>query len=248
MHRTRALIEAEAAARRGERPSPETVASRAAGFAQIWHGYQVRRETHPDEIASLRSDLEVYDTGLRSMGMDDADLDQPPLVGSPARVVGAVLQAVLIAALLPPLLLVGAVVNVPAVLAPQGHREAVAKTEKDTATVKLFGGLTLFPLAWIIAGVLAAQGVHLMAGVALPRAPWAIGVVVAISSAFGGAAVLLFTEVIQATWRAIRVRLDRWRQGGRVSGLQYQRAALHDRFMALAEGLDLEAEPEPSRS
>ncbi|MGB3542932.1 1-acyl-sn-glycerol-3-phosphate acyltransferase [Rubrivirga sp.] len=242
MHRARTLLTAEAAARRGERPELETVASRAEGFGQIWDGYQVRRETHPDEIAALRSDLEAYDAGLRTMGMDDADLDRPPLVGSPGRVAAAVLQAALIAALLPPLFVLGAVVNVPPYWLLKLVAKKVAKTEKDTATVKLFGGLTFFPIAWITAGVLAAHGVNVMAGVEMPRAPWAVGILVTVLSAFGGAAVLLFTEVFQATWKAVRVRVARWRQGGRISGLQYQRAALHDRFMALARGLGLEDE------
>lgn len=237
MHRARTLIASEAAARRGERPTPETVVSRTTGFAQIWEGYRVRSETHPSEIDALRRDITIYDDGLRRLGVTDADLDRDPLVGSPILVAGAVLQAILLAALLPPILVLGFLTNVPPYWLLKGISRLVAKTEKDAATVKIFASLVLFPLAWAIAGTLAARGVGV--GLDLPDTPVVVGLVVGVLSAIGGVAVLLYSEIAVGAWRAIRVRLARRRHGDALADLRRQRADLHDRFLALAEGLRL---------
>jgi len=232
MHRVRSLAEAEAAARRGERPGPETVASRTAGFARVWAGYRVRRETHPDEIADLRRDLEAYDAGIRSLGVEDADLDLDPLVGPPVHVVGTLLSALLVGALLPPLLVLGAVANVPPYWALKGVTRAMARAEKDGATVKILGGLVLFPLAWTAVGVAAARGIEV--GLDLPDAPVLAGVVVALLCAAGGVAVLLASEMAVGLARAVRVRFARRRWADRLPALRTMRAGLHDRFLALA--------------
>ncbi|WP_412069499.1 1-acyl-sn-glycerol-3-phosphate acyltransferase [Rubrivirga sp. IMCC43871] len=101
MHRARALIAAEAAARRGERPT-DSMTVRALGYAQIWHGYQVRTQTHPAEIEALRRDIRGYHRQLELLDLADADLDRPPRFGSFVLVTGAVLQAVAVTLLLPP--------------------------------------------------------------------------------------------------------------------------------------------------
>ncbi|WP_420455914.1 1-acyl-sn-glycerol-3-phosphate acyltransferase [Rubrivirga sp.] len=241
MHRARTLIAAEAAARRGERPAPETVVSRTAGFAQIWEGYRVRSETHPDEIEALRQDIAAYHHALHRLGLDDGALDRPPRLGSAVLVVGAIAQAVAVALLLPPLLLVGFAVNAPPYWALKGVALLAAKAAKDAATVKIFGGLVLFPLAWATAGLLAALGVVRLADVMpdLPEAPVAVGLVIAALSALGGVAALLYSEIAVGAWRAIRVRVARWRHYHQIDGLRRRRASLHDRFLALADGLDL---------
>ena len=241
MHRARTLIAAEAAARRGERAAPETVHSRTAGFAQIWEGYRVRRETHPGEIEALRRDTTAYHDALRLLGLDDAALDRPPRLGSAVLVVGAVLQAVAVALLLPPLLVVGFVVNAPPYWLLKGVARLASKAEKDTATVKILGGLVLFPLAWGVAGALAARGVVRLAGAlpGLPETPVVVGLVVAVLSALGGVAALLYSEIAVGAWRAVRVRAARWRHADRLPGLRARRGDLHDRFLRLAEGLDL---------
>ncbi len=241
MHRARTLIAAEAAARRGERAAPDTAASRATGFAQIWEGYRVRKETHPDEIEALHEDTTVYHHALRRLGLDDDALDHPPRLGSAVLVAGAVVQAVAVILLLPPLLVVGFVVNMPPYWALKGVAALAAKAEKDAATVKIFGGLVLFPLAWITAGLLAAFGVVRLSDVmpSLPEAPVAVGVAVAVLSVVGGVAALLYSEIAVGAWRAVKVRIARWRHHHQLDGLRVRRASLHDRFLALAQGIDL---------
>ena len=238
MHRARTLIAAEAAARRGERPAPETVLSRASGFAEIWDGYRVRSRSHPAEIEDLRADVADYDAGLRRLGLDDAALDRPPRVPAPLVAAGVALQAVAVAILLPPLLVLGVVVNVPPYWLLKGVAWALAKAEKDEATVKLLGGLVLFPLSWATAGVLAARGVDVARGLELPAEGWAVGLVVAALSAVGGVATLLYSEILRGAARAVAVRIARWRHARQLEGLRRQRSRLHDRFLELAEGLD----------
>lgn len=241
MHRARTLIAAEAAARRGERAAPDTVVSRTTGFAQIWEGYRVRSETHPEQIEGLRRDTTAYHDALRQLGLGDGDLDRPPRLGSSVLVIGAVVQAVAVALVLPPLLLIGYAVNVPPYWLLKGVARAMAKTEKDAATVKILGGFVLFPLAWAVAGVLAARGVVRLSDVMpdLPEASWLVGGIVAVLGALGGVVALFYSEIAVGAWRAVRVRVARWRHADRLPGLRARRADLHDRFLALADGLDL---------
>ncbi|PAP81507.1 hypothetical protein B1759_09340 [Rubrivirga sp. SAORIC476] len=241
MHRARTLIACEAARRRGEHVAPETVVSRTTGFAQIWEGYQIRTETHPEEIEALRRDITTYHESLRQLGLDDADLDRPPRLGSSVLVAGAVLQASAVVLLLPPLLVIGFLVNTPPYWLLKGLARLASKAEKDTATVKIFGGLVLFPLAWAIAGVLAGLGVvkmhTLMPG--LPDTPVIVGLGVAALSIAGGVAALLYSEIAVGAWRGLRVRIARWRHHHQLDGLRQRRADLHDRFLNLADGLHL---------
>ena len=241
MHRARTLIAAAAAARRGERAAPETVLSRTTGFAQIWEGYRVRSETHPQKIEALREATTAYHASLRQLGLDDEALDHPPRLGSGVLVVGALLQALAVLLFLPPLLVVGFVVNAPPYWLLKPLAALAAKAEKDAATVKIFGGLVLFPLAWLTAGVLAARGVVRLGDSlpGLPEVPGVVGLVAFFLSAIGGVAALFYSEIAVGAWRAVKVRVARWRYAYQLDGLRQRRADLHDRFLALAEGLDL---------
>ncbi len=241
MHRARTLIAAEAAARRGEHPAPDTVVSRTTGFAQIWEGYRVRRDTHPDEIKALRRDLTSYDHALRELGLTDGALDRPPRLGSAVLVLGAVVQALAVTLLLPPLLLIGFVVNAPPYWLLKVVARLAAKARKDVATVKIFGGIVFFPLAWLTAGLLAGLGVVRLTRVMpdLPDTPVLVGLAVVALSVIGGVAALLYSEIAVGAWQAVKVRIARWRHHHQLDGLRVRRAALHDRFLHLADGLDL---------
>ncbi|MEO0556825.1 MAG: 1-acyl-sn-glycerol-3-phosphate acyltransferase [Bacteroidota bacterium] len=238
MHRARALISAEATARDGiERP--ETLTEKTLGFAQIWHGYQARRESHTEEIGTLRADITNYDRRLRALDMDDADLDRPPRLG--ALALGAILlfQAIGVFLLLPPFLVLGYVVNLPVHVTIQALAKRFASAEKDTATIKILAGLVLYPLAWLVAGLIAS-GVHVRlrdAFPALPDTPFLVGLVVFILAMFSGALVLIYTDLARKTARAIRIRLARQSRADVVAELRTERADLHDRFLELAQGL-----------
>ena len=241
MHRARSLMRAEGARRRGDKLGPESVVSRTIGFAQIWEGYRVRSETHPGEIEDLRRDITGYDRLMRRLGLADADLDHAPALGSPLLALITLGQLVAVYLLLPPLLVLGYAVNAPPYWLLKPVARAVAKTEKDAATIKLIGGFVLFPLAWITAGVLAALGAVRLAALLpdLPDTPVLVGLVVAVLSALGGVVALRYTELAKGTWRGVRVRLTRRRHPERLDALRDLRADLFDRFFALTPGLDI---------
>ena len=138
MHRAYALMRAEDDVREGARPEPITPRDRARGFRMVWHGYHARRDTHPDEIAALRRDVATYDRLLRASGLTDADLDRPPRLNPLLGVIFA-LQLVLLAVLLPPILVLGFVVNTPPFLLLNTAARRFSAAQKDTATVKILG-------------------------------------------------------------------------------------------------------------
>ena len=240
MHRAYALMRAEDDVRLGIRSEPLSARDRARGFHQIWTGYQHRRQSHPAETEALRRDLADYDRLLRASGMADADLDRPPLLNPLLGVLFAV-QLVLLAVLLPPILVLGFVVNAPPYLALKPLARRFAGAEKDTATIKILGGVVLFPLAWLVAGVAAgvtAARLH-DAFPAVPDAPLAAGMVVVLLSVLGGILAMRWSELTQEALRAVRVRLLRQRRRAVLARLQVQRTRLHDRFLDLKEGLEL---------
>ena len=234
MHRARTLIRAEAAVRMDRRVARESQGDRALGVAQIWHAYRVRRATHPAETAALHADVRDYDRALRALGLDDASLDRPPRV-RPA--LAAALTAGFV--LLLPLLALGFAVNGPPHRLLKHLARRFSAAEKDTATVKLFGGLVLYPAGWTVAGTVAALLSARVDAAFLPASPVAAGLLVAGLSALGAVAALGFSERWDEALRAIRVRVTRGRRRDALARLRTARTDLHDRFMALREGLDL---------
>ena len=234
MHRARTLIRAEDAVRTDRRVGRESHRDRALGFAQIWHAYNVRRATHPAEVAALHADVRDYDRGLRALGLDDASLDRPPHI----RPVLATLLTVAFA-LSVPLLALGFAVNGPPHRLLKVLARRFSKAEKDTATVKLLGGLVLYPAAWTLAGVLAALLQSRLDVLFLPASPVAAGGLVWFLSAVGAVAALWFSERWDEALRAATVRLTRRRRADALVSLRAARTDLHDRFMALRAGLDL---------
>ena len=240
MHRAYALMRAEDDVREGVRTGPVTARDRARGFHMVWRGYQARRETHPDEVAALRRDLGDYDRMLRAAGLTDADLDRNPRLSPLLGVIFGV-QLALLAVLLPPILVLGFVVNVPPFVLLNAAARRFAGADKDTATVKILGGVVLYPLAWLVAGTVAgltAARLHaLFPG--LPDAPLAAGLAVFALSAVGGALALRWGELTREGVRAVRVRLFRERRRDALARLQVMRTSLYDRFDALRAGLRL---------
>ncbi|GAB5537479.1 MAG: hypothetical protein Rubg2KO_37280 [Rubricoccaceae bacterium] len=238
MHRARTLIASEATARDGiERR--QSVREKALGFAQIWHGYQARRESHPEDIQALRADITDYDRRLRALGMKDTDLDRPPRFGALALAAVLGLQVVAVFFLLPPFLVLGYLANLPVHFAIKALAKKFASAEKDTATIKILAGLILYPLAWLVTGLIAS-GIHVRlreAYPALPDTPFLVGVVFFLLAMFGGALVLVYMDLARKTARAVRVRLARQSRADVVAELRAERADLHDRFLGLAQGL-----------
>ena len=146
--------------------------------------------------------------------------------------------------LLPPLLIVGYVVNLPAALLCLGVAKAMSHAKKDEASLKLLAGAVFFPLSWIAAGVLAALAhirLHELFP-ALPDSPVIAGVVTALLGMVGGAVAVHYGRLSRETLRAMRVRLRRRRRQDEVERLKRERQSLYEWLIRLAEGLDLPGE------
>jgi hypothetical protein len=241
MQRVRSLMRDERASRAGVRLPESDMRERALGFERVWRGYALARERDPAGTATLYQRVERYDQALRTLQLSDDDLDGGPRLLSRWLPALLVLQAVLVYGLLPPILIAGAVINfVPYRLLGVIAR-ATSKLGKDLATVKLLGGLVLFPLTWLGAGALAALGtVDLSRSFpAVPHAPWSAALSTVALGALGGALALRYAEVTRQTWHALRIRLTRHRRRMSVAWLRSERAALHDAIGAMAGDLPL---------
>ncbi len=241
MHRARTLIRAEHAKRFGTEMGDDRIVSRNLVFAQIWHGYQSRRESHPKEIDRLRRDINGYHRLMRTMRLEDSDLDNSPRLASPLLVGLLVLQAVLVYLLLPPILLVGYLINGPVHFLIKWAADKFSTADKDTATVKILGGLLLYPLAWLVWGIVAAVA-HVRlheAFPAIPDIPFLVGVIVFFFGMLSGVLVLQYNLLASDTINAIRIRLTRQKRKESIDRLRLLRSDLFDRFIALKAGLVL---------
>ena len=248
MHRVRKLSRAERAHRAGARLSKPSVRERTLGFSRVWAGYYARMETHPEEVAALRARIGEYNADLRALGIEDHELDRSPELGTLRLMALLLLQVAAVFLLLPPLILVGLLVNGPPALLLFAMSQRFAKRKKDEATIKLLVGALLLPATWIGVGVLAAlahQQLHTLFP-ALPDTPALAGLAAALLAALGGVVGLRYVRLARETARAVRVRLTRARRHRTLSRLREERAVLYDAIMSLLGDLQLPGRVDPT--
>lgn len=239
LQRTRKLLRAE----RGD--TDATLQAETEDFARIRAAYYRLLRSDPAEVARLRRDVTLYDMDLKLLGLEDHELDSSPPLATRAQLVLILSQALLVYLLLPPVLLLGLVVNGPVALLIRGFSFIAAKLKKDQASLKLLAGALLFPLAWIASGV---AGYHLHAEIEkhypLPDIRLLAGVTVGVLAALGGFIALLYIEFARATARSISVRLTRAARLRTLARLRVER-----RRLALAiRALFAAEKSEPERS
>ena len=247
MQRTRRLVRAERASRVDADPGRTTIGERVLGFSRVRHGYYELLASEPAKVASLRARVSRYDADLRALELEDYDLDRSPPLLSPWLAVLLVLQAIAVFFLLPPVIVVGYVVNLPTALLLRALARLGAKLEKDEATIKLLLGLLLFPTTWILAGVLAARlHEHLHAIYpAVPDTPVLAGLLTTALAGLGGAFAVRYLRLASEIARSVRVRLTRRARRVAVQRLRLERARLCDEITALAQDVDLPGEIAP---
>ena len=244
MHRARALLRAERAHRAGAEPGPTDLKEQVLGFARLWTAYRIRRQTHPEATASMLQRVVRYDEDLRAAGLEDHHLDAPPRLTSPWFALVLVLLAIFVFLVLPPVLLIGYLLNLPtALLVSLAARRAAAK-DKDEASLKLLVGLVAFPFTWIVLAVLVGWRGSRLAALypQIPNRPWLTAALVIVLGALGGLVALTYHPLATQLLRAIRVRLTLSRSRRAVKRLREERASLHDDLLAMAEGLTLPGE------
>ncbi|HWB77806.1 MAG TPA: 1-acyl-sn-glycerol-3-phosphate acyltransferase [Nannocystaceae bacterium] len=241
MQRTRRLVRAERASRAGADPGKTSMGERVLGFARVRIGYYALVERNPELVARLKKRVAEYDADLRALRLEDYDLDRDPKLLSPWLAILLVLQAIAVFLLLPPIIVVGYLVNLPTALLLRGLSSVGAKLEKDEATIKLLVGLVLFPTTWIAAGIGAArlhEHVHALYP-AVPDTPIFAGIATAVLAGLGGAVAVRYLRVAGETARAVRVRLTRRGRWVAVKRLRVERRKLCDAIEALIEGVAL---------
>ena len=241
MHRARKLLRAERARRAGASPPRPDMKERVLAFSRMWTGYNERLRTHPEQVERLFARVHEYDEDLNELGIDDHELDSSPRLASPWLGALLVLQAIFVYLLLPPILIIGYVVNFPAALAVWIMSRSAARKHKDEASLKLLVGAVAFPVTWIVVAVLVGWGRTLLQDFfpEVPGSPVLTGVVTFLLSVLGAYVALSWQRLARQTLRSIRVRLTRFRRKATLERLRQERAELFDAFAELARGLEL---------
>jgi len=243
MHRARKLVRAERAQRAGSSLGAPDMRERVLGFSRVWRGYEVHAKRDPEGTRRLVERVRRYDTELRALGVDDHELDGAPRLASPwlGAILGA--QAVLVYLLLPPILVLGYLVNLPTAGVVWAISRLAARKKKDEASIKLLLGALAFPLTWLLVAGLVTWG-HSTLGALYPSvagAPIVTGLVALLLSAAGAWVALNYHRLATQTLRALRVRLTHLRRRDSLERLRGERARLHDVLTALGAGLPLPA-------
>ncbi len=241
MHRARKLIRAERAHRAGVASKRPAMAERVLGFARLRAAYSVRVQTHPDEVERLTEQIQEYDEELRALGIQDHELDGSPRLVSPWLAAVLFLQLILVYFLLPPIVVLGYIANLPTAILLKAFAKLVSKSNKDEASVKLLVGAVAFPLTWLIVALLVGWGQTRLHAVypTIPDAPILTGALAFVLSALGGVVAFQYQRLVQETMRSLRVRFTRSQRSETIRRLRAERARLFERLMSLAEGLDL---------
>ena len=241
MHRARKLVRAERAARAGTDPGRPRLLERQVGFSRVWTGYRALLASDAVAVERLVDRVREYEADLRALDIEDHELDRDPRLGSAMLPLILAGQVVMVYVLLPPILVVGLLVNLPPAWLTSVLARRFAKAAKDEASLKVLIGVVLFPLTWIGVAAAITLGLVRLQGwfPALPSAPLVAGVSVAALGAAGGIVALRYRRLSAETARAVRVRRTRRRRASEVDRLRTERSDLCDRILALAEGLDL---------
>ncbi len=246
--RARTLMRAQSAARHGRDPGPIRFSDMAKGFARIRAGYLARRQTDPEAVERLTEKLERYDKEMVRLGLEDDELDRSPRLVRPW--ISLVGQLLLVFFLMPPLLLLGYIVNGPTALILMGLAKVGGRTHSDEATIKILCGAVLFPATWAGVGVLTGLG-YLELQAEFPHLPDIAvlhGILAALLCAFAGALALRWLHLAQETMRSVRVRIVRARRRDVLRRLREERGELHRALLELRRGLDLRPQRRPPPS
>lgn len=241
MHRSRKMVRAERAKRAGGHPGRPSIEEKALGFARIRLGYKKWMVDNPELVAKLKERVKQYDHNLRALRLEDHELDGDPRLVSPWLILLLVLQVLFVFFFLPPILLLGYLVNGPPALLLIALARIAARLRKDEATIKLLVGSVAFPATWLACGLLGwmfYEQLHL-AYPLIPNAPITAGVLAALMAALGGAVALRYLRVARETARAVRVRLTRRRQRAAIGQLLVERAELSDLLIGLGESVEM---------
>ncbi len=242
MEQVRSLVRAEQAAREGvSRLRRAPMQERDAGFARVWAGYRKQRAIDPGVVDRLVARVTRYGEALRLLGLSDRDLDGAPLGRTVWRVMLLCVEALLMLLLLPTVVLIGNLVNLPAALLVALGARKLSVTRKEQAGLKMFLGLIILPMAWMAASL----AVGLAWTEPLPGFDWrpeALWVRVAGMLALCVLSALLglrYHRFIAEVGHGLRALWVGGFRRGAVKRLRRQRSLLYDEVIGLVAVLDV---------
>ncbi len=240
MERVRSLVRAEGAAREGERLRRAPMQERDQGFARVWAGYRSQRTNDPEGTKRLIVRVTRYDEALRLLGLNDRELDGVPVMRTALRLLLVGAEALVMLLLLPTLVLVGNLINLPAALLVVFGAKKFSKTRKEQAGLKMALGLVILPAAWIVASVaVSIAWTEPLPGFDwIPEALWVrvagmLGLC-ALSALLG----LRYHRLIAELGHGLKALWTVGLRTGAVKRLRRRRAELYDEVVALEATLD----------
>ena len=244
LQRVRTLMRAERAHRAGTPPRPSDMKERVLGFKRLWAAHQERTRTHPDEVERIYHRTREYDEDLRALGIHDHELDVPPRVLSPWLAAILAAQAFLVYLVLPPILVLGYLVNAPAAVLTWAVSRWASREHKDMASIKLVTGGIAIPITWILVASFVAGGQSFLQSMypQIPGSPLATGIAAFLLTALSSFVALNYQRLATKTLRSLRVRLIRFRRKATLARLRAERSAIFDELEKLRPGLELPEE------
>lgn len=245
MQRAASLLRAERSARAGVHLPPRDMRERVLGFQRLWVGYNLRMESHPEETLALFAGIRRYHRLMRVLRLNDEDLDR----GAAGHIVRRrisirVLEAIVVYLFLPPLVLLGYIVNLPVATALDFTAKRMSATRKSQAGIKVALGALCFPIAWLIAaGLMTAWPPPALAVRGwLPSTPLLTYLAALALCVVGGGLALRYQRMAIDLYKALRTLVTQARRVDSIRSLRRFRSELADELSRLAEGLSLPGE------
>lgn len=157
-------------------------------------GYQDLCRRYPTRVQAVEGAVREYDHLLKAFGLRD---DQVASAYPPNPVIRFVVTTVLRLLVHLPLAAVGTILNIVPFWLVRLVGWVVRRSPDQVATYKVFGGLILYPLAWLVEAIFVAR--------------WAdnawLGVLVFVAGPLTGYAAMLFREQGEIFWNEARAYL-----------------------------------------
>ena len=247
LHRGRKLVRAERAARAQARPAPSDMAERRLGFARFWVGYYARMKTDPEETKRLVVRIRRYDEAMRILRLEDRDLDRQSRRDMARRLLLLTAEAITVYLLLPPLVLLGYIVNLPTALLLKVASTKISESRKEQAGLKVALGVVAFPITWLSVSVIVgwARPALWTRYSWTPPSPALAALFTLLVCVVGGLFALRYHRLSRDLARTLRALLTRRRRIEAIRRMRERRSQLYDLTMQLAEGLDLPGQVRP---
>ena len=179
-------------------------------------GYTRLRELDAPRLALLQSRFEQFEAELGDAKLEPETLRAPTVFGSVKTI------AMLLVTL--PIAVIGAIVHYPTYRLIRFLATHLTAGEEMVATIKAVGGLTLYPLTYIVCGIVVGW-----------RFGWPFGVVIALVLPLFGVVALRFFEQLDDVIGRTRALTWRLARRSAFDRLMRTRAALREEIVALAE-------------